>query len=154
MKSSRQMCIIELIKKKNIENQEELLNALLSEGYNVKQSTISRDIKQLGLVKVMGPNEKYHYEMLPKGSDSSAADNVKYVNILREAVNGIDNAQNIVIIKTHSGMAQAAAAALDGMHYPNMLGCIAGDDTIMALARTAAQAKGLAILISESIKAE
>jgi len=154
MKSNRQLCIVDLIKSKDIENQEDLLKALENKGFDVKQSTISRDIKQLGLVKVLGANGKYKYALLNSSGEQAIANSSKYATILRESIITVDFAQNIVVIKTHSGMAQAAAVAIDGIKYPNMLGCIGGDDNIFIVVKNTVQAKELVGMLTKLVENE
>lgn len=133
MKSKRQEKIVELIKKYDIETQEELAKRLEEEGFQVTQATVSRDIRQLKLSKVqsLGGRQKYVLITEPEHRMSE-----KYVGILREAFVSMDHAQNILVIKTVSGMAMAAGAALDNLGWEEIVGCIAGDDTIMCAIRT------------------
>ncbi len=132
MKTDRQSKIIEIIAKKNIETQEELAEILNGEGYNVTQATVSRDIRELKLTKVSeGGRQKY---VALKQEDGHLKD--KYKRVLREGFVSMDMAQNILVIKTVSGMAMAVAVALDAMHWSEMVGTIAGDDTIMCAIRT------------------
>ena len=132
MKVGRQSKIIELISKNDIETQEDLADLLTQAGYNVTQATISRDIRELKLTKVQSESGKQRYMVLQnQGSFSD-----KYIRILRDGYLSMDMAQNILVIKTVSGMAMAVAAALDALHFSEMVGCIAGDDTIMCAIRT------------------
>jgi len=133
MKKTRQNRIIELIEKYHIETQEELAERLRSEGYEVTQATVSRDIRQLMLTKVPAEDGKQRYSVMAK-EDPKMGD--RYIRVLREGFVSMDNAQNILVIRTVSGMAMAVAAALDAMHLEEIVGCIAGDDTIMAAIRT------------------
>ena len=133
MKVGRQSKILELITKYHVETQEELAELLEQAGYHVTQATISRDIRELKLTKVVLEEGKQKYIAL-QGTESNL--NEKYVRILREAFVSMDKAQNIMVIKTVSGMAMAAAAALDTLHIEGIVGSIAGDDTIMCAIRT------------------
>lgn len=128
MKVGRQSKIIELITKNDIETQEELADLLNASGYNVTQATISRDIRELKLTKVSTNLGKQKYIVL-QNQESGLYD--KYVRILKDGFVSMDMAMNIVVIKTVSWMAMAVAAALDHLHINGIVGCIAGDDTIM-----------------------
>ncbi len=128
MKVGRQSKIIELINKHDIETQEELADLLNAAGYNVTQATISRDIRELKLTKVSTNLGKQKYIVL-QNQESGMYD--KYVRVLKDGFISMDMAMNIVVIKTVSGMAMAVAAALDHLHINGIIGCIAGDDTIM-----------------------
>lgn len=127
MKLERHSKIIELINKYDIETQEELADRLNQAGYNVTQATVSRDIRQLKLIK-QNINGKQKYVVL----QANFADmNEKYIRILKDGFLSMAMAQNILVIKTVSGMAMAVAAAIDAFGWPEVVGCIAGDDTIM-----------------------
>ena len=129
MKTKRQTKMLELIKKHDIETQEELAAYLKEEGFEVTQATVSRDIRELKLSKIATGNGKQKYIIL-KNDDSHLGD--KYIRVLRDGFVSMNMAQNILVIKTVQGMAMAVAAALDAMKFPEIVGCIAGDDTIMA----------------------
>ncbi len=133
MKVGRQSKIIELISKYDIETQEELADLLNAAGYNVTQATISRDIRELKLTKVSTNLGKQKYIVL-QNQDSGMYD--KYVRVLKDGFVSMDMAMNIVVIKTVAGMAMAVAAALDHLHINGVVGCIAGDDTIMCAIKT------------------
>lgn len=133
MKIGRQSKIIELITKHNIETQEELADLLEQAGYHVTQATISRDIRELKLTKVATDLGRQKYIVL-KNQENGMSE--KYVRVLRDCFVSMDMAQNIVVVKTVSGMAMAVAAALDALHIDGIVGCIAGDDTIMCAIRT------------------
>lgn len=134
MKIERHSKIVELINKYEIETQEELAALLNKEGYNVTQATVSRDIRELKLTKmpVEGGKQKYVVIQNKEGWMSD-----KYIRVLRDGYVSMDMAQNILVIKTVSGMAMAVAAALDAMQWNEVVGCIAGDDTIMCAVRSA-----------------
>lgn len=132
MKTKRHSKIVELINSYDIETQEELAQRLEEDGFAVTQATVSRDIRDLKLSKVVMANGKQKYSLMPKQDGISE----KYVRILGEAFVSMDMAQNILVVKTVSGMAMAAAAALDSMQMSEIVGCIAGDDTIMAAIRS------------------
>ncbi len=133
MKVGRQSKIIELINKYDVETQEELADRLNAAGYNVTQATISRDIRELKLTKVATNGGKQKYIVL-QTQESGLYD--KYVRVLRDGYLSMDMAMNIIVIKTVSGMAMAVAAALDHLNINGIVGCIAGDDTIMCAIKT------------------
>lgn len=132
MKLERHSKIVELIGKYEIETQEELADLLRKAGYRVTQATVSRDIRELKLTKVSGENGRQRYVVMQ--SQGSFSD--KYIRILRDGYLSMDMAQNILVIRTVSGMAMAVAAALDAIHFYEIVGCIAGDDTIMCAVRS------------------
>lgn len=133
MKKIRHRKIVDLIEKYDVETQEELAGYLKTAGFNVTQATVSRDIRELKLTKVPTGNGKQKYVVL-KQDDSYMGD--KYIRVLRDGFTSMDMAQNILVVKTVSGMAMAVAAALDALKFPEIVGCIAGDDTIMVAVRT------------------
>ena len=133
MKVNRHAKIVELINKYQIETQEELAEYLNQEGFRVTQATVSRDIRDLKLMKVPIENGRQKYAVL-QAEQSGLAE--KYIRILSDGYISMDMAQNILVIKTVSGMAMAVAAALDAMKYHEIVGCIAGDDTVMCAVRT------------------
>lgn len=132
VKTDRHSKIIEIINNKDIETQDELAGALNSEGYNVTQATVSRDIRELKLTK-MTVNGRQKYVAI-KNDGTMLSD--KYRRVLKDGFASMDMAQNILVIKTVSGMAMAVAAALDAMQWNEVVGTIAGDDTIMCAIRT------------------
>ena len=135
MKEKRHEKIIELIEQYDIETQDELADRLRAAGFQVTQATVSRDIRKLKLSKVPGRNGRQKYALLT-GQNHQMSE--KYVGILREAFVSMDAAQNILVIKTVSGMAMALATALDNIDWKGILGCVAGDDTVMCVIRTQA----------------
>lgn len=133
MKTKRQTKMLELINKYDIETQEELSAYLEQEGYQVTQATVSRDIRELKLTKVaMGNGRQKYVALMEKNEDLSE----KYARVFHDGFVSMDMAQNILVIKTVSGMAMAVAAAIDAMNYHEIVGCIAGDDTIMCAIRS------------------
>ena len=130
MKTTRHNKILELINKYPITTQEELIDYLRAEGYEVTQSTVSRDIKQLRLTKTLLADGKYRYQASP-AAEKGAKNN--FGTIFSSSVVSVESAMNIVVIKTFSGMAQAACAALDMMSFSEVLGTVAGEDTIIAV---------------------
>jgi len=133
MKTKRQTKILELIKKYEIETQEDLSAYLEQEGYQVTQATVSRDIRELKLTKVSLTNGRQKYVALLETNEDLSQ---KYERIFRDGFISMDIAQNILVIKTVSGMAMAVAAALDALQLHEVVGTIAGDDTIMCAARS------------------
>ncbi len=134
MKLARHSQIIRLIQEQDIETQEELAEKLNQAGYRVTQATVSRDIRELKLSKVTKPDGRSKYAVMQDpGQDLRR----KHIRVLKEALVSMDMAQNLLVIKTVSGMAMAAAAALDDMHLPEVVGCIAGDNTIMCAIHSA-----------------
>ncbi len=133
MKTRRQAKILELISKNDVETQEELSDYLEAEGYQVTQATVSRDIRELKLTKLPMSNGKQKYVALVETDEDMSE---KYTRIFRDGFLSMDMAQNILVIKTVSGMAMAVAAALDAMHLHEIVGSIAGDDTIMCAVRS------------------
>ena len=134
MKIERHAKIIALIHQYEIETQEELAARLHEAGYSVTQATISRDIRELNLTKVTGRNGHSHYEIIHNSKQNLSE---KYSRVLRDAFLSMDMAQNILVIKTVPGMAMAMAAALDELNWKEIVGCIAGDDTVMCAVKTA-----------------
>ena len=141
VKVARHEKIIELIHQYDIDTQEELASRLNEAGFKVTQATVSRDIRALKLTKVAGKDGKSRYAIINNESGSLGA---KYTRVLEDTLLSIDVGQNIIVIKTVSGMAMGVAAALDALKWPEILGCIAGDDTIMCAAKNADMALGAA----------
>ncbi len=141
--------IIELIKRYDIETQDELADRLVQEGFQVTQATVSRDIRELKLSKVPGTEGRQKYALLNRQEHQMAE---KYVGILREAFVSMDCAQNILVIKTVSGMAMAVGAALDNIGWKEIVGCIAGDDTIFAAVKSVEETKTVMQKLDEIIK--
>ena len=133
MKNKRQKQILDIISSNVIETQEELIDRLNACGYKVTQATISRDIKDLKLVKTATDRNRYRY--VKSGSEESKQ-SVKYDNILFETMVSVDVAGHLIVIKTHNGMAMAAGAAIDAMGWNEIVGSIAGDDTVFVAVRT------------------
>ena len=145
MKVNRHAKIVELINKYQIETQDELAEYLNEAGFKVTQATVSRDIRDLKLNKVPAENGRQKYAVRQSAQNGMTE---KYVRILRDGFSSMDMAQNILVLKTVSGMAMAVAAALDAMNWNEIVGCIAGDDTIMCAVRTVDDT----ILLMEKIK--
>lgn len=133
MKVNRHAKIIELINKQRIETQEELADYLNAEGFKVTQATVSRDIRDLKLTKIPaeGGGQRYAVHQSTENGMSE-----KFIRVLRDGFESMDMAQNILVIKTVSGMANAVCAALDAMKWNEIVGSVAGDDTIMCAIRS------------------
>ena len=137
MKSQRQAKILELIGQKDIETQEQLLMALEESGFRSTQATISRDIKELRLLKVLSASGGYKYATADK-AEHGLSD--RFVRMFKDSVLSINFANNIIVIKTLAGSANVAAEAIDSMHLPEILGTMAGDNTILAIVQNEAEA--------------
>jgi len=134
MKSKRQQEILRIIEKTDIETQDHLLSELRARGVNATQATISRDIKELRLVKEQTAGGAYRYTQAAVSAERNTSG--RLLNIFREGVTSFDIAQNIVVVKTMPGLASAAGAALDGMEIDGFVGSLAGDDTVILIMRT------------------
>ena len=150
MKTKRQDRICDLIAKFVIETQDDLIERLNEEGYSVTQATISRDIRELRISKVLGENGKYHYT-LPKPTTDPLKKDLRHTYM--DSVTSVACGGNVVVIKTHPGLAQAVAAGIDAMHIPELLGCVAGDDTIFAVAKDTETAGQIATRLSANLDA-
>ena len=133
MKIERHAKIIELINQYAIETQEELAGRLNEAGFRVTQATVSRDIRELKLMKISENGERQRYVVF---QNKEGWKSEKYIRVLRDGFVSMDMAQNILVIKTASGMAMAVALALDELHWNEIVGCVAGDDTVMCAIRT------------------
>lgn len=140
MKRNRQEAILRVISQYEVETQQELAQRLKEEGFEVTQATVSRDIRDMKLSKM--PTGEGHQKYVRFHNDEKHLSG-KYVNVLKEGFVSIDMAQNILVVKTVSGMAMAVAAAIDATKYPEIVGSIAGDDTIMMAVRTVEDTKSL-----------
>lgn len=141
MKITRHSKILEIISQRDVETQEELVDNLKRQGMNVTQATVSRDIKELKLIKVMSSNGKYKYASMAHGESALSE---RLIRIFAQTVINIDVVGNMIILKTISGSAPAAAEALDSLNWDGVVGTIAGDNTIFALTRTPEKAQELA----------
>lgn len=133
MKTERHQAIIKLISEFEIETQDELIEKLHADGYMVTQATISRDIRELKISKVLGGNGKYHYSL--PGVNNSIHGNSTFKHAYATAIISVESVGNIIVVKTHPGLAQAVAAGIDAMNSKEILGCVAGDDTIITVAK-------------------
>lgn len=133
MKTVRQVAILDIIEKQEIETQEELASALNARGIRVTQATVSRDIKELRLLKVLTPSGKYKY-VTGDQADNNLTD--RFIRMLAESLLSVSSANNLIVVKTLSGSANVAAEALDSMHWPEVLGTLAGDNTVLLIIRS------------------
>jgi transcriptional regulator of arginine metabolism len=133
MKTVRQVAILDIIEKQEIETQEELASALNAQGIRVTQATVSRDIKELRLLKVLTPSGKYKYATGDQ-ADNNLTD--RFIRMLAESLLSVSSANNLIVVKTLSGSANVAAEALDSMHWPEVLGTLAGDNTVLLIIRS------------------
>ena len=150
MKSKRQEEILRIIAERDVETQDQLLVELRERGVRSTQATISRDIKQLHLIKEPVGQGRYRYTVSSQRNRLNVADKLR--TIFRESIVSVDFAQNIVVIKTMAGLANAAAAALDGMNVPDMVGTLAGDDTALLVMKDIEAARGFCEDIHEMLK--
>ena len=150
MKSKRQEQILALIQGHDIETQEQLLDELKKCGFQATQATISRDIKQLRIIKELGPNGTYRYVSAPKPVEHAFS--AKLNMIFRQCVTSIDFAQNLIVIKTMPGLANAACSAIDKLELPELLGTLAGDDTCVVIMCDNASAATFCAEIREQIE--
>lgn len=137
MKNKRHQAIAALIEKYRIRTQEELAERLKEAGFEVTQATVSRDIRQMNLKKISEAGGKSYYAMAKDEVPLRGA----YGNVLKESLVSVEVAMNLLVLKTHPGMAMAVAAAVDALAFEEILGTIAGDDTVMVAVRTAEEAK-------------
>lgn len=149
MKRIRQEKLLELISKYEIDTQDELIDRLRESGFEVTQATVSRDIRELNISKMTTGKGTYRY-VLPK--QAAPASNMKFNSALIDALISIDYACNIVVLKTHAGLANALAVGIDAMHLDEILGCVAGDDTILLVSRSEESARHIAQRFHELIK--
>ena len=150
MKGMRQAEILRIISEVEVETQEQLLDELSRHGIHATQATISRDIKQLHLIKELTGQGKYKYVVSDRKASLNFAERLR--TIFRECITSFDVAQNIVVVNTMPGLASAAAAALDSMDIPDMVGSLAGDDTAILIMRTNDAAEEFCKNIHEMLK--
>ena len=149
MKTVRQVTILDIIEKNEIETQEELADALRQRGIQVTQATVSRDIKELRLLKVLTTMGTYKYATADK-AENGLTD--RFIRMLAESVLSVAASANMIVIKTLSGSASVAAEALDSFHWPEVLGTIAGDNTIFMVVRTLDEVQTVVDRIQEMMK--
>ena len=148
MKRSRLDLILELIAEHEIGTQEELLTLLRKSGFNVTQATVSRDIKELRLVKTLSNNGEYIYTAAKSDNNNLYS---KFDTLLSESTIRVDYVLNEIIIKCYSGLANAVCAALDSQHFDGLVGTIAGDDTILVIMRSEQQALNLYNILQKKL---
>lgn len=136
MKQKRHSRILKIIKEKDVKTQEELTELLRSDDFEVTQATVSRDIKELGLVKIPSSGGGYKYAFANRAKTESS----QHLNIFSKAVTSVESAMHTIVVKTYSGMAQAVAASLDSIMGQDILGTIAGDDTILIITESPEEA--------------
>ena len=132
MKNNRQTVIAELISSCEISTQEELMNMLAERGFNVAQATVSRDLHQLRVTKIPMGHGQYRYSLPVDEADAPLRFNSAFI----ESIKSVDSAMNMIVLKTFTGLAQAVATGLDAIENEEILGCVAGDDTIIMVTRT------------------
>lgn len=150
MKKIRHRQILEIINGYDVETQEELAAHLKEAGFDVTQATVSRDIRELKLTKISDRDGRQRYVALQQKKASPMED--KFIRVLKDGFVSVDMAQNILVIKTVSGMAMAVAAAIDAQQFKEVVGCIAGDDTIMVAVRTIEETRALMDKVQEITK--
>ncbi|MBQ9413699.1 MAG: arginine repressor [Clostridia bacterium] len=141
MKTERQKAILHIIEQDIVETQESILEALKNAGFSATQATVSRDIRELGLVKTHDKNGRYRYERATQSEEGASTE--KLYTMLNDAVREIDYAGNIVVVKCLPGTAGAVCAAADSMRLPAVVGSLAGDDTLLLVVRSVEQASAL-----------
>lgn len=134
MKARRQKKILEIIEQRDIATQEELAEALQEAGFNITQATVSRDIKELRLIKVATGENTYKYA--PSREDGVAVDGNRLRRVMREFVKSYDHSENIIVLKTYPGNAHGVASLIDGAGWKEVIGTVAGDDTILMVVKT------------------
>lgn len=150
MKSERQNRILELVSKYEIETQEDMIERLRAEGYMVTQATVSRDLKELKLTKALTARGTYRY-CVSQGINHTG--NVRINNAMADSILHVNYSLNNVVIKTYPGLAQAVASSIDSMNMHSILGCVAGDDTIIIVARDVESSAQIGEKIRELMKA-
>lgn len=150
MKFQRHSLILDIIERETIETQEQLSRRLKELGVHVTQATVSRDIKELHLIKVSASNGKYRYA--GSSSDSDGGFGLRFRTIFRESIIHVDCASNIIVVKTLTGVASAACAAIDAMKLPDIVGSLAGDDTLLLVMRTSEKAVDFSAEIKKLMK--
>ena len=148
-KKERLKFILQLIDEREIGTQEELTAALNAEGLNVSQATVSRDIKELRLLKVLSTNGAYKYATADK-AEHALSD--RLIRMFTESVLSITHANNLIVIKTLSGSANVAAEAVDSLHWPEILGTLAGDNTILLIVRSNEEVESVVKRMQEMMK--
>lgn len=151
VKNDRQETMINLIRQNEISTQEMLTKMMQESGFQVTQATVSRDIKELGIIKAILPNNQTKYAVLDKTGDIAPG---RLLAIFNNALISCQSAMNLVVIRTLPGMAQACASALDSMHFDSIVGSIAGDDTVFIATHSIEEADELVNIINDRLKQE
>ncbi len=149
MKTKRHTKILEIVRDRAVETQEDLMELLRHEGFQVTQATVSRDIKELRLVKTLGADGTYHYA--PAKAESVTISG-QFYSLFSDTVQSVDYAGNIVVVRCLSGMAQAVCASMDSMHWKDVVGTLAGDDTMICIVKDESRAVGLVTELKKLIK--
>ena len=149
MKTVRQVAILDIIEKQNVETQEELADALRQRGIRVTQATVSRDIKELRLLKVLTPTGAYKYATADKAENGLSE---RFIRMLAESLLSVAVSNNLIVVKTLSGSANVAAEALDSLHWPEILGTLAGDNTILLIIRSEADVPAVQARLQEMMR--
>lgn len=149
MKTKRHTKILEIVRDRAVETQEDLMELLRQEGFQVTQATVSRDIKELRLVKTLGADGTYRYA--PAKAESVTISG-QFYSLFSDTVQSVDYAGNIVVVRCLSGMAQAVCASMDSMHWKEVVGTLAGDDTIICIVKDESRAVGLVTELKKLIK--
>lgn len=151
MKQARQKAILEIIASTAVETQEDLQSLLIQKGFDVTQATVSRDIRELGLIKSSTENG-YRYKV---GEAKKAPElSEKFTRIFSEAAHSVDSARNLIVVKSYPGMGPAMGTAIDNMHFEGIVGTLAGDDTLLIISRDDAKAVELSAILSKLIKVD
>lgn len=149
MKSVRQMTILDIIEKKNVETQEDLANELRAHGIKVTQATVSRDIKELRLIKVLMPDGNYKYAVADR-AENGLTD--RYIRMLGESLLSAAASNNLIVVRTLSGSADVACEALDSLHWPEVLGSLAGENTVLLIIRAESEVPAVLDRLQQMIK--
>ena len=148
-RSARQSKILELISTKEIETQDELARELKNANFDITQATISRDIKELGLTKILSSSGKYKYTFV--GSEEQAISN-KYISVFKESVISVKSAMNIVVLKTMKGMASGISSFIDKFNLTELMGAVYGDDTVMLIFPSSVIASDIVLTLNDILK--
>jgi transcriptional regulator of arginine metabolism len=149
LKNERHKRILALIEERPVDTQEEMLRLLRQDGFHVTQATVSRDLRELDLTKILSKDGIYCYAVNPL---QGHAKNARLNSAIVDSITRMDYSMNNVVLKTYPGMAQAVASAVDGMSLPNVLGCVAGDDTIILVTRDEATSAEVVQILREGMK--
>ena len=149
VKTKRHAKILEIIHSTPVDTQDDMLKRLRECGFDVTQATVSRDIKELRLIKTLDSDGRYRYSTVKQENDHISS---KFHSLFSDAVVGVDYAGNIVVIKCFVGMAQAVCAAMDSLHWDNVVGTLAGDDTFLCITKNEAQSVELVTELKKLIR--